>query len=108
MMRAKNGRSIKRVLFEIFKVPPQIMEQTGIISVRSIMFAPIMLPIDRELCFLAMAVTVVTSSGREVPIATAVRLIILRSTMKILSAIRVPLSTKRFEPMTIPAVPTTK
>lgn len=51
--------------------PAQTM-LTGRISVRSMIFAPRILPMDREDCFLTIAVMVVTSSGREVPTATSV------------------------------------
>ena len=42
--------------------------------------APIMLPTDMEASFLAMAVRVVTSSGKEVPMATMVTPMMLAGT----------------------------
>ena len=74
----------------------------------SIMFAPMILPTERELCFLAIAVTVVTSSGKEVPMATMVSETMRSGTPRMSDAMIVPLSTKRREPITMPAAPTTK
>ncbi len=70
-------------------LPIETNEQIGRISVRSIMFAPRMLPTESEPAFLRIAVIVVTSSGRDVPIAIAITLIILCGTLR-LSAIFVP------------------
>ena len=44
-----------------------IIAQRGSISVMSMMFAPMTLPTDKSDFFLAIAVIVVTSSGRDVP-----------------------------------------
>ena len=71
-------------------------------------FAPTMLPTERELCFLTIAEIVVTSSGSEVPTATIVRETILSSICRMSVAMTVPLSTKRREPMTSPAAPRMK
>ena len=57
--------------------------------VRSKMFAPMMLPTERDACFLTMAVMVVTSSGSEVPMATMV-MPMMFSGMPVFWAIRVP------------------
>ena len=82
--------------------PVDINEHIGIINERSIILAPIMLPIDRLLCFLAMAVIVVTSSGREVPMAIIVSPITLSDTPNAF-AISVPDSTKSLAPTVMAA-----
>ena len=61
-----------------------------------------MLPIDRLLCFLAMAVIVVTSSGREVPMAIIVSPITLSDTPNAF-AISVPDSTRSLAPTVMAA-----
>ena len=61
-------------------LPPETAEHTGRISVRSMTLAPMMLPTDMDASFLAMAVSVVTNSGRLVPMATMVTPIILAGT----------------------------
>ena len=61
-------------------LPIETKEQIGRISVKSMMFAPRMLPTESEPAFLRSAVIVVTSSGREVPIAIATTLMILCGT----------------------------
>ena len=66
------GRSIRAEAADTGRVWAEIRALRGRIMVRSRMFAPRMLPTDRADCFLTMAVTVVTSSGRDVPIATMV------------------------------------
>ena len=81
-------------------------EHTGSISVRSIMLAPSMLPADRDASFFFNAVIVVTSSGREVPMATAITLITLWEMPKSSASI-VPEFTNRLAPITIPAPPDT-
>ena len=55
----------------------EINEQSGRINVKSIMFAPSMLPAESVPDFFLSADSAVTSSGREVPIATAITLITL-------------------------------
>ena len=66
--------------------------------------APIMFPTDRDDCFLTMAVTVVTSSGREVPIATMVAEMTAWET-PLTTASSVAESTRNSAPNTIPAAP---
>ena len=61
-------------------LPPETAEHTGRIMVRSMTLAPMILPTDMEASFLAMAVRVVTSSGREVPMATMVTPIMAEGT----------------------------
>ena len=51
---------------------PPMNEQSGRITVTSMMFAPRMLPTDIDVCFFTIAVIAVTSSGSDVPIATIV------------------------------------
>ena len=72
--------------------------------VRSKIFAPRMLPTDRADCFLMMAVTVVTSSGRDVPMATMVTPMI-RSETPARRARALALSTSRSAPSTTAAAP---
>ena len=62
------------------RAPPLTAEHTGRIMVRSMTLAPMMFPTDMEASFLAMAVRVVTSSGREVPMATMVTPMMLAGT----------------------------
>ena len=57
------------------------------------MLAPMTLPTERSDCFLMIAVIVVISSGREVPIATIVIAIIFSGTPSSVAK-AVPLSTK--------------
>ncbi len=64
---------------------------SGIISVRSMIFAPMILPTDSEDCFFRIAVMVVTSSGSEVPIAIMVAAI-TESGTPIMTASAEPLS----------------
>ena len=85
--------------------PPDKNAQIGRIIVKSMMFAPIILPIDKSDCFFMIAVTVVTSSGKEVPTAIIVTPIIASET-PIRCAMIVPSSTRRSAPITIPAAPT--
>ena len=74
-------------------LPMETKEQIGRISVKSIMFAPRILPTESEPAFLRIAVMVVTSSGSDVPIAIATTLMILCGTCR-LSAISVPYLTR--------------
>ncbi len=61
------GRSYLAEVAAMGSAFPDTREHRGKINVRSMMFAPRILPTESEDCFLMMAVTVVTSSGREVP-----------------------------------------
>ena len=70
----------------------------------SIRFAPIIFPTEREDCFLTMAVTVVTSSGSEVPTATMVAEITASET-PLTVAISVAELTRKSAPKTMPAAP---
>ena len=74
------GRSSAVVWGPMVRCPPETAEQTGRIMVRSITLAPTMLPTDMEASFFAMAVRVVTSSGKEVPMATMVTPMMLEGT----------------------------
>ena len=62
-------------------------------------------PTEREDCFLIIAVTVVTSSGSEVPTATIVAEITASDT-PLTVAISVAELTRKSAPITIPAAPT--
>ena len=77
---------------------------TGRINVRSMIFAPRILPMEREDCFLIIAVMVVTSSGKEVPMATSVTPMI-RSEIPMYLASSLPLLTSRFAPTTMLMAP---
>ena len=81
-----------------------IIAQIGSISVKSIIFAPIIFPTERDICFFDIAVSVVMSSGRDVPIARIVMEMIL-SEMPIAEARKVALSTRRSAPIAIAAAP---
>ena len=82
-------------------------EQSGRITVTSMMFAPRMLPTDIDVCFFTIAVIAVTSSGSDVPIATIVTAITRSDTPRIFAS-SVPLSTSSREPTTRHAAPSTK
>ena len=64
------------------------------------------MPTEREACFFVIAEIVVTSSGSEVPIATA-EILIIRVGTPSDAAIAEPLSTSSGEPIIIPAQPIT-
>ena len=83
---------------------PEIRLHTGMINVRSMIFAPMMFPTPRDDCFFITAVMVVTSSGSEVPIAMMVTEITL-SLIPSEAAIILPLSTRRSAPKTIASAP---
>ena len=87
------GKSIIADDDEIGSDLPEIIDARGIIRVKSKILAPRILPTDSDDCFLTIAVTVVTSSGREVPIATIVIAIIFSGTPSYVAK-AVPLSTK--------------
>ena len=70
------------------------------------MFAPMMLPTDRDDCFLRMAVMVVTSSGSEVPMAIMVAPMMASGTPSICAS-AVPLSISSCAPSTMAAAPNT-
>ena len=86
---------------------PLITAQRGRISVVSMMFAPMILPTESDDSFLRIAVSVVTSSGSDVPRAITVKPIIV-SLMPISVAIVLPDETRNSAPNTIAAVPRTK
>ena len=88
-------------------LPPEIIAQTGRIKQRSMTFAPIILPMDKSCFFLIIDVTVVTSSGSDVPIATRVIATILSGT-PIYPASLLPKVTRCCAPPTINAVPRIK
>ena len=98
------GISTRAVVASTGNEPPLIMAQTGRISAMSMMFAPIMLPTPSEGSFLTNEETVVTSSGRLVPMAMAVKPIIFSETPN-MAAMALPLSTNSSEPMTMAAAP---
>ena len=79
-MKKQKGRSSAVVWVPMVSRPPDTAEHTGRIKVRSMTLAPMILPTDMEASFLAMAVRVVTSSGREVPMATMVTPMMLEGT----------------------------
>ena len=86
------------------RVPPDKNAHIGRMRVKSMIFAPIMLPMESSDCFLATAVRVVTSSGKDVPIAIMVTPIIASDTPK-WRAITVPSSTSKSAPTTTAAAP---
>ena len=90
----------------IVSLPSETMLHMGKIIARSIMFAPMILPMDIEDSFLRIAVSVVISSGRLVPIATIVTPIIAEGTPS-KSASSLPYLISSFEPTTIAAMPMT-
>lgn len=98
------GRSSSAKVPDTGIVFPERMEQTGKINVRSIIFAPIMLPTDILDSFLIIADKVVTSSGNEVPSATSVTAIMRSGTPNNVARL-LPLSTSKREPITIAAAP---
>ena len=71
------------------------------------MLAPMMLPTESEDSFLRMAVRVVTSSGREVPMAIIVAAM-MESGTPIIFASAEPLSIRSCAPSTMVAAPSTK
>ena len=71
-----NGISICAICSETGSFSPLSNVQIGKIKAESIIFAPIIFPTDKEDSFFRIAVTVVTSSGKDVPIATIVTEII--------------------------------
>ena len=81
--------------------------QSGRIKVVSMMFAPMMLPTESEDSFLRIAVSVVTSSGRDVPRAITVKPTMV-SLMPMPNAMVLPDATRNSAPKTIAAVPITK
>ena len=83
---------------------PEMRLHIGMINVRSMILAPMIFPTPSDDCFLITAVMVVTSSGRDVPIAMIVTEITL-SLMPKDVAIMLPLSTNRSAPKTIASAP---
>lgn len=81
-MARQMGRSRVRDWGEMASGLRAIMPQRGTMRVVSMILAPRMLPTDREPCFLRMEATVVISSGREVPMAMTVTLMIPSGTPK--------------------------
>ena len=100
----QTGISRNADCFPTGSVPPERNAHIGKIIVKSIMFAPMILPMDKSDCFLAIAVMVVTNSGSEVPTAIIVTPIIASETPN-RCAITVPSSTNKSAPITIPAAP---
>lgn len=84
-----------------------ISEQIGRIKVKSIIFAPSIFPAESEPDFFFSAVRAVTSSGREVPIATAITLITLCEIFRLM-AICVAYLTRSFAPNIMPTAPKIK
>ena len=85
---------------------PETSEHSGRMTVRSMMFAPMMLPTDSSDWCLRMAVMAVTSSGSDVPTAIMVTPMMASGTPSAAASAE-PLSTISCAPMTIPAVPAT-
>ena len=85
-------------------LPSETTLHMGRIIARSMMFAPTILPIDILDSFFRIAVRVVMSSGRLVPMATMVTPIIAEGTPSS-RAISLPYSISSFEPTTIAAMP---
>ena len=79
---------------------------SGMMSVRSRMFAPMILPTESEACFLRMEMMVVTSSGSEVPMAIIVAAITASGT-PMRRASSEPLSISSCAPSTMAAAPST-
>ena len=77
------GKSTHTVSAEKGIFPPYARKHGGRINVRSMMFEPRIFPTDRDACFFVIAEIVVTSSGREVPTATAEILIIRVGTWRL-------------------------
>ena len=103
----QTGKSNTRLMFSTGRGSPLITAQRGRIRVVSMMFAPTMLPTEREFSFLRMAVRVVTSSGREVPSAMTVKPMMV-SLIPIPAAMVLPEETKNSAPNTMEAVPRMK
>ena len=76
----QTGMSSVMLCCEMGSFSADTRSHSGRIRHRSMMFAPMMLPAERLDCFLMMEVTVVTSSGREVPTATSVTAMMLSGT----------------------------
>lgn len=85
----------------------EINEQIGRIKVKSIIFAPSIFPAESEPDFFFSAVRAVTSSGREVPIATAITLITLCEIFRLM-AICVAYLTRSLAPNIMPTAPKIK
>lgn len=99
-----NGISICAICSETGSFSPLSNVQIGKIKAESIIFAPIIFPTDKEDSFFRIAVTVVTSSGKDVPIATIVTEIIASLICRI-SAILQAECTSNSEPATIHTAP---
>ena len=80
VMPKQTGISSAYDCLPMVRLPSDTREHTGRMSARSMTFAPMILPTDIEASFLRMAVRVVISSGREVPMATMVTPIIAAGT----------------------------
>ena len=106
-IRIHKGISINAICDEMGSFSPLSNVQIGKIKAESIIFAPIIFPTDKEDSFFTIAVTVVTSSGREVPIATIVTEIISSLICRI-SAILQAECTNNSEPATMDTAPTQK
>ena len=103
----QTGKSKTRLTLSTGSGCPLITEHKGSMSVESMILAPIIFPTEREFSFLRIAVSVVTSSGREVPSAITVKPIIV-SLMPIPEAIVLPDETRNSAPKIIEAVPRIK
>ena len=99
------GRSIRPTCAVTGSALPEISPQIGMIKVMSMMFAPMMFPAESDISRLTTAVTVVTSSGSEVPTARTVTAMI-RSGTPAAFATYSALSTSTFAPIAIAAAPT--
>ena len=98
------GKSIMATDSDTGSGLPDIRLHIGMMNVRSMILAPMILPTPSEDCFLMTAVIVVTSSGSEVPIAMIVTEMTL-SLIPIEDAMILPLSTSRSAPNTMARAP---
>ena len=103
----QTGKSNTKLILSTGRAVPLITAHSGRINVASMIFAPIMLPTEREFSFLRIAVRVVTSSGKDVPNAITVKPIIVSLIPKPF-AIVLPDETKASAPKIIAAVPKIK
>ena len=82
-----------------------IIAEAPVIKVKFRTFAPTIFPIERSATFFLAEVTAVTSSGNEVPIATAVKPMISEGILSA-SAIAIPEFTRSLLPTITSTAPT--
>ena len=103
----QTGKSKTRLTLSTGSGFPLITAHKGSIKVVSIIFAPMIFPTESEFSFFLIAVSVVTSSGNDVPRAITVKPIIV-SLIPIPAAMVLPEETRNSAPKTIEAVPMMK